>query len=56
MNINLGPEPQAELGKYTNFFRLKKDEILKEFDHIYSDFEKNELTDDIYNKEDVGDL
>eukprot|EP01016_Furgasonia_blochmanni_P005395 TRINITY_DN12099_c0_g2_i1.p1 TRINITY_DN12099_c0_g2~~TRINITY_DN12099_c0_g2_i1.p1 ORF type:complete len:203 (-),score=72.75 TRINITY_DN12099_c0_g2_i1:335-859(-) len=53
MNISLQAENQAELGKYANFFRLKKDEILKELDLIYSDFDKNDLNDDIYNKEDV---
>jgi hypothetical protein len=53
MNINLSAEQNAELSKYANFFRMKKDEILKELDYIYADFEKNDLTDDIYNKEDV---
>lgn len=44
---------KSELAKFTNYLNSKKESCLKEGDLMCSDFKSDNLTQEIYNKEDV---
>jgi len=46
-------EHKQEITKYLQFFCLKKNEFLKDFGSESKEFQKDNLLDDIYNKDEV---
>lgn len=47
---------QSELNKFTNYLKSKKENCLKEADLTLKDFKSDNLSGEIYNKEDVTNL
>lgn len=51
--MNLAGEHQVELNRYLTYFRSKKDGVLKEVDQALNEFREDNVTDSIFNREDV---
>ncbi len=56
MDSSLKPEHQAELQKYLQFFKLKRDESIKEASIAVEQCKDQSLRDEVYSKTDVEEV